>query len=59
MMQIHFRASSFNYNIISEFVKKKKINKHCIVTSGHFIVSKSFFVLKVMANTWNIIFLNI
>lgn len=37
----------------------KKINKHCIVTSGHFIVSKSCFVLKVMANIWNSISQNI
>lgn len=38
---------------------KNKINKHVIVTSGHFIVSKSCFCIKAMANTWNSISLNI
>lgn len=41
-----FRASWFHY---------KKINKHCIVTRS-FHSSKILFVVKVMANTWNIFF---
>lgn len=51
------KASSFSF--LSYHLCFKKINKHCIVTSGHFIVSKSCFVLKVMANIWNSISQNI